>query len=55
MAALPNRRHGCGAWIGRWMADNADVRSVSDALAFLACGVLVAALGCFALVLGGVL
>lgn len=45
MVAIPKRRHGSGEWIMRWMAENADVRSVSDALAFLLCGALVAALG----------
>lgn len=55
MAAHPKRRHGSGEWITRWLADNSDVRSVSDALAFLACGACVVALGYFALVIGGAL
>lgn len=63
MAALPKRRHGSGEWIARWLADNADVRSLSDALAFLVCGVCVAAIGwmvlhpsqLYSLVFGGAL
>lgn len=43
-AWMPKRRSR-GAWIGRTLADMADIRGPLDALAFLLCGALVAALG----------
>jgi len=49
-----NRRSTDCGWITRWMAEHADVRSLGDAVAFIGCGALFAALVGFALYIGGV-
>lgn len=50
-----NRRRGSGEWIVAAMAEHADVRTLGDALAFIACGVAFVLLGLMALWIGGAL
>lgn len=45
MNAWTPKRRSRGAWIGRTLADMADIRGPLDALAFLLCGACVAAIG----------
>ena len=53
MSTFERKRVARGEWITRAMAEHADVRNLSDAVALLLCGVAVATLGVMAFYMGG--